>query len=294
MHAIWWLAVGVAGGAVAMLPVVHILLRRGEERARKAERRARDAERLAELGSMTGGLAHEIKNPLSTIGLNAQLLAEGLDDSELPVDQRERLKRRLDALRREAERLRGILTDFLQFAGRIKLDPHRKDVSRIADEACDFFLPQCDQARVVMRTQMSSEPAWAMVDESLLKQAILNLMINAVQAMDRHAPKGAPSPIGELIVRVEAREQSIEIHVIDTGPGIEPAKQAEIFRPYVSGRQGGTGLGLSIARRIVEEHGGTLALRSDVGQGSDFVITLPPAASAEAPAQHVPSENAAG
>src|SRR6185503_11116509 len=119
---IWWMLLGFAAGAIAMLPLMRTMLRRGETRARKAERRARDAERLAELGSMTGGLAHEIKNPLSTIGLNAQLLAEDLREASVPDDQRQRLLRRLEALARETQRLGGILSDFLQFAGRIKLD----------------------------------------------------------------------------------------------------------------------------------------------------------------------------
>ena len=127
MSPLWWFLLGVALGVIAMVPITRLLLRRAEKRARRAERRAKDAERLAELGSMTGGLAHEIKNPLSTIGLNAQLLAESISESTLPQDQKERLVRRLDTLGRETERLRGILTDFLQFAGRMKLDPQPRD-----------------------------------------------------------------------------------------------------------------------------------------------------------------------
>src|SRR5262245_4663833 len=139
----WWTILGVVIGVVVMLPLTRQLLRRAEKRARQAERRARDSERLAELGSMTGGLAHEIKNPLSTIGLNAQLLSEAIGDSSLPTDQRERLLRRIEALSREVERLRGILTDFLQFAGRIKLDPQPHDLAALVDEISDFFHPQC-------------------------------------------------------------------------------------------------------------------------------------------------------
>src|SRR5687767_16019299 len=109
MEAFGWIILGLALGVGIMLPIAHRLRRRAEKRARQAERRARDAERLAELGSMTGGLAHEIKNPLSTIGLNAQLLSEAISESDLPADQRDRLLRRIDALSREVERLRGIL-----------------------------------------------------------------------------------------------------------------------------------------------------------------------------------------
>jgi signal transduction histidine kinase len=114
------------------------------------------------------------------------------------------------------------------------------------------------------------------VDASLLKQAILNLMLNATQAMT----DGAKSPSaarGELILRVESHGDESRLHVIDTGPGISPDKIEDIFRPYVSMRTGGggTGLGLPTARRIVQEHGGELTVHSEPGKGSDFVIHLP-------------------
>src|SRR5262245_32791075 len=108
MGSLWWTIFGLVIGLLIMAPITRLLLRRAEKRARQAERRARDAERLAELGSLTGGLAHEIKNPLSTIGLNAQLLAEGLRETAMPDEERERLLRRLESLKREAERLRDI------------------------------------------------------------------------------------------------------------------------------------------------------------------------------------------
>lgn len=278
----WWSIAGLTLGVIAMLPIMRMLLRRAEKRARRAERRARDAERLAELGSMTGGLAHEIKNPLSTIGLNAQLLSEALAESALPDDERDRLLRRLDTLSREIERLRGILTDFLQFAGRIKLDPQPRDLVKLVDEISDFFHPQCQQAGVTLRTHLPREPLIVNVDEGLLKQALLNLMLNSVQAMSDggRANPGSASPRGtvargELILRLENDNQEACIHVIDTGPGIEPAKIDDIFHPYVSLRSGGTGLGLPTAKRIVQEHGGNLTVHSEIGRGSDFVIHLP-------------------
>lgn len=281
MNAAVWLMAGLLAGLIVMLPITRMLLRRAEKRARQAERRAKDAERLAELGSMTGGLAHEIKNPLSTIGLNAQLLAESIGESDLPEEQKERLLRRLDALSREATRLRGILTDFLQFAGRMKLDPQPRDLVKIVDELSDFFHPQAQQAGVMLRTLLSREPIVASVDEGLIKQALLNLMLNAVQAMGEVGAKtqanAGNSTQRELILRVERNNADDEacIHVIDTGPGIETDKIADIFRPYFTRRTGGTGLGLPTAQRIVQEHGGRLTVHSDPGHGSDFTIHLP-------------------
>ncbi len=283
MSELWWTIAGLTLGVIVMLPITRLLLRRGEARARRAERRARDAERLAELGSMTGGLAHEIKNPLSTIGLNAQLLAESVNESDLPDEQRDRMLRRIEALSREAERLRAILTDFLQFAGRMRLDPYPHDLVQVIDELADFFHPQCDQARVMLRTQLPDGPVRASIDVGLFKQALLNLMINAVQAIQAAAPKQSEphSRIGELMLRLSAENDAIRIHVIDTGPGIAPEQLDEIFHPYVSHKAGGTGLGLATSRRIIEEHGGELTAHSEVGRGSDFIITLPRSAEPE-------------
>ncbi len=280
-----WILLGLVIGVVGVAPVLQVLLRRAEHRARLAERRARNAERLAEIGSMTAGLAHEIKNPLSTIGLNAQLLAEGLNDAELSTQERGRLLNRLGALSREAERLRAILTDFLQFAGRVKLDARPRDLVRIVAELRDFFHPQCDQSRVVMRTKLPETPVRVPVDESLFKQALLNLMINATQAMTNGATTDEDShdTRGELILQIDADLDEARIHVIDTGPGIEPDRLEQIFHPYVSHTVGGSGLGLSTARRIIEDHGGRIAVHSDVGRGSDFVIHLPMKGRAELP-----------
>lgn len=273
----WWVILGFVLGLLVMLPVLRMLLRRGERKVRVAVRRAHDAERLAEIGSMTGGLAHEIKNPLSTIGLNAQLLKEEIADASLPSEVGERAAKRLNTLMREVDRLRGILTDFLQFAGRMKLDPQQRDVNEIVSELSDFFHPQCDQERVVLRTVVPPEPILAKVDEGLFKQALLNLMLNAVQAMSAHAPtaKDTHSAIGELILRVERTSDDVRVHVTDTGPGIDPKRLDEIFRPYVSSKPGGTGLGLATSRRIIEEHGGSITVSSELGKGTDFVIHLP-------------------
>lgn len=242
------------------------MLKSGAQRARRAERRAAEAERLAELGSMTSGLAHEIKNPLSTVALNAQLIDEGLHELELPDEETSSLRRRAQALGREVERLREILTDFLQFAGQMRLDPQPHDLVALLEELADFFHPQAESKGVVLRAELASGTVLASVDKGLLKQAILNLMLNAVQAMHGE---------GDLIVRLEADDAEARIHIIDTGPGVQEELRESIFHPYVSGSKGGTGLGLPTTRRIIEEHGGRLTLDVLDGQGSDFVIHLP-------------------
>lgn len=269
-----WLGLGVVIGVVGTLPLLLVLLRRAVHRAREAEGEARHSQRLSELGSMTSGLAHEIRNPLSTVGLNAQLLHEDLASLDMEQEERDRLMHRVDALAREVDRLGHILGDFLDFAGRVKLDPHRCDLRTIVEELVDFYHPQCDQAGVVLRVQVPDGPVHVHVDEGLLKQALLNLLINATQIMEREAA-GATGEVGELMLRVDVDAESAWVHVIDTGPGIAEEDLESIFHPYVSKRKGGTGLGLPTARRIVEEHGGRLKVQSVPGEGSDFVLMLP-------------------
>ncbi|MFM7052279.1 MAG: sensor histidine kinase [Planctomycetota bacterium] len=275
-------SIGVVAGALVALAAGALALTRRVVRLRAAEERARRQERLAELGALTGGLAHEIKNPLSTIGLNVQLASEAINDSPLPEDDKATLVRRVETVSREATRLANILNDFLRFAGRIKLAPAETDIRGIVEELCDFYRPQAEQSRVVLRSDLPAQPLVARVDAGLVKQALLNLLINATQAM-----ASTDGGTRELLVRLEAPPPAppkpvrgtpaamVSVHVIDTGPGIPAERHAEIFRPYVSGRKGGSGLGLAVTRRIVEEHGGRIDLHSEPGRGSDFAVRLP-------------------
>lgn len=267
-------------GAAALLG--WLVVRRRLGRVREAERRARASERMAEIGAMTGGLAHEIKNPLSSIGLNAQLLAEGLDDVQIDPDDRGRLARRIGALRREVDRLRDILTDFLRFAGGVRIEARRADLNGVVEEMVDFFTPQAEAAGVRLRCDLARGPLEADLDPSHFKQALLNLLLNALQAMATPEAEG-PRPPGEreIILRTERRKgpsgPMVGVHVIDTGPGIPADRLGQIFTPYFTTKVAGSGLGLPTTRRLVEEHGGRIEVHSEEGRGSDFVITLPAA-----------------
>jgi signal transduction histidine kinase len=237
------------------------------DRANKAEAESRRSARLAEVGALTGVLAHEIKNPLSTVGLNLQLLQEDLAATD---GAGERLRNRLDTVQRETTRLRDILDDFLRYAGKLELDRKPMDLNRVVEELGDFFNPQAQLQRVQLRLRLHSGPVMAEVDTKAIKQAVLNLMINAVQAM---SAQGAG---GELILSVTpgADGQAV-IDVIDTGPGIAPDALDKVFQAYYSTKSGGSGLGLAMARRIAEEHGGSLTVQSELGKGTDFSLRLP-------------------
>ena len=266
-----WIMLGCVIGAVTSALVARVAVTRAAKRARISQQRARSAQRLAEIGSMTSGLAHEIKNPLSTIGLNAQLLAEAIED--LPIDEQDkgRMGRRVGALRGETDRLRGILEDFLEYAGELHLDRRPTDLNELIEQLGDFFHVQAQTSGVQIRLDPSPSPLTMNIDANHIKQALLNLMINAVNAMKDHKDGG-----NELILRVAPHSDgSAWIHVTDTGPGIAEEDQERIFHPYFTTRASGTGLGLPTARRIVEAHGGALEIHSEPGKGSDFAIVLP-------------------
>ena len=274
------LILGILISAVILIPLALAGAKRQAERTRAAERRASAAERMAEIGAMTGGLAHEIKNPLSTIGLNAQLLAEALREwsptDEAQGQERDRLLRRIDTLRREADRLRDILSDFLRFAGELKLERVPADLNTVIEELVDFYLPQAEHHGVTLRAQLQPGAIPVRLDVTHFKQALLNLLINATQAMEGMDEPPAPR---ELILRTNAgtlgAEPAWEVHVIDTGPGIPPDRLARIFTPYFTTKASGSGLGLPTTKRIIEAHDGEIDVVSDVGRGTDFVIRVP-------------------
>jgi signal transduction histidine kinase len=225
--------------------------------------RVKAAERLAEVGTFTGGLAHEIKNPLSTVLLNLQLLQEDIDTGD-PAHSR--LSARLQTVSREAARLRDILDDFLHFAGKLELRKEKVDLNRLLEELVDFFAPQAQLSRVQLRFSPRPEPILVEIDPRLIKQTILNLLLNALQAM----PNG-----GELILSANTTADSAVVDVIDTGSGIPPDAIEKIFQAYYSTKKSGTGLGLAMAQRIVREHGGQLTVSSEIGKGSDFRLMVP-------------------
>jgi len=254
--------VGCLGGLLVAAAVAVGAYRRAE----RLQRAARQSERLAELGTLTGGLAHEIKNPLSTIQLNLQLLREDLPSPEEDPAY-VRIVNRLSTVQKEAARLRDILDDFLRFAGKMELVKKPVELNRLLEDMVDFFHPQAQVQRVQLRLRKwEGGDLLVPLDERLIKQAILNLLINAVHAM----PAG-----GEIILSARKADDAAMIEVIDTGKGMEPDVLEKIFQAYYSTKKGGHGLGLAITKRIIEEHGGTIGATSEAGKGTAFRVALP-------------------
>ncbi len=218
----------------------------------------------AEIAQLAGGLAHEIRNPLSTMGLNLDLLAEEFPSPETARERR--IVQKIDRVRREAHRLQGILEDFLRFARVQELPTKPADLNAVVDELRDFCEPQCAVDGIVFRTHYDEGLPLVRLDADLFKQALLNLILNAQKAM----PDG-----GELILRTRREGPSAVLDVIDTGCGMDEDLQGKVFNAFFSTRSGGSGLGLPTTRKIVEAHGGTIGVRSEPGKGSQFTVRLP-------------------
>lgn len=221
---------------------------------------------VSELAELAGGLAHELRNPLSTIMINLKLLAEQLQDEQVSSsDLRRRALIKVEALRREAERLQALFDDFLRLAGPVRLQAKDIDLNTVVDRLVEFCSPLA-RGRGIEIVVRSVRPLVCCVDEKLLSQALLNLVINAQDAM----PQG-----GTLTITTDGDESHARIGVADSGVGIAPEARDRIMRPFFSTKESGTGLGLSITRRIIEAHGGTLTFESEVNRGTTFTISLP-------------------
>ncbi len=218
---------------------------------------------LEELSKLTGGLAHEIKNPLSTIKVNLQLISENLDAGD---PDSSRLLRKIQILQKETDRLTLILDGFLRYIGKAELHLKASDINTLTSDVVDFYTPQARANDVTLRLGLCNGPLICNIDQDMIKQVMLNLFINAQQAIPQ---------AGEIIVRTERRQHEAVITVSDTGKGIEADKFDKIFEAYYTSRPGGSGLGLPTAKKIVEAHNGNIAVDSQPGRGTSFTITLP-------------------
>jgi signal transduction histidine kinase len=220
---------------------------------------------------LAAGLAHEIKNPLSTMAINVALMEEELgknrNGAETELTAREkRVQKRLRTLQREIQRLETIVDDFLRYArgGQVNRAPY--DLCQLARETLEFVEAEDTLLGIRHHVDLPVGMPLVMLDPGAFRQALLNLYVNARQAM----PSG-----GELIVRVRREGNFAELSVTDTGVGMKPEEVEHCFDVYFSTKKGGTGLGLSTTRRIVDEHGGTITVVSELGRGTSFSIVLP-------------------
>jgi len=230
------------------------------------------SQQLEELSRLTGEIAHEIKNPLSTIKINLKLASEELEDARrdgLSTQAENRIgraQRKIAVTRKETERIEQILDGFLRYVDRSELELANTDINELVSDMLDFYGPQACSHNLTMRQCLSPDPLVCRVDSDMLKQALLNLLLNAQQAM---------SAGGELMIRTNKDETDAIIAVSDTGVGIPPDKLGHIFDAYRSSRPQGSGLGLPTVKRIIDRHAGKISVDSEPGKGTQFTIRLP-------------------
>jgi PAS domain S-box-containing protein len=233
---------------------------------RALERRAADAEALSAMGSLALGLAHEIRNPLNAAVLQLHLLSRGVD--RLADEKaKETMRGRVNIIELEIGRLERLLTEFLELARPRGIRHEPVDVSQLVDDVLEFQAEALNRQHVQL-TRRITPHCIASGDPEKLRQVVINLVVNALDAMPE---------VGTLMVSVDVSGSSVVIEVEDSGPGIDPKILPEIFDPFFTTKEAGTGLGLSIVRKIVDQHSGRITLDSRPGSGTQVRVMVPAA-----------------
>ena len=233
---------------------------------RALEKRAADAEALSAMGTLALNLAHEVRNPLNAAVLQLHLLGRQVDKLGIDEESRAALRRKGQIVGDEIQRLSRLLTEFLELAR--PRAPVRELVhfGKLVEDVLDLEQGSAAARRVTVERDLASDCV-LVGDPEKLKQVILNLVVNALEAMKDG---------GALHVRVACGPgDEVRLDVADTGTGIDPAKLAQVFDPFFTTKEAGTGLGLSIVRKIVDQHRGEIRIESESGVGTRVTVTLP-------------------
>jgi signal transduction histidine kinase len=233
---------------------------RDPEAQRKLNRQLQTADRLTAISKISGGVAHEVKNPLNAILLHLEVARSklGRGDSNVAPE--------MDIIAREILRLDRVVRTFLDFSRPVELKVDNVPVQSLVGEIVELAKPQAAAGQIQIDVRQDADSAEVRVDKDLMKQAVLNVVVNAMQAM----PNG-----GELRLDSRVTGDTAEIRVSDTGGGIPPELRDKIFRLYFSTKNQGSGIGLAMTFRIVQLHDGTIDFTSEPGKGTTFLIRLP-------------------
>jgi PAS domain S-box-containing protein len=229
---------------------------------RELERRTQLAEKLAAVGTVSAGLAHEIRNPLNAATLQLQLLERRVRR----ISEDAGVLEPLDTVRQEIARLANLVTDFLTFARPTALDLVQTNLVDIARGVVGLLQPVAAERNVVLSLHADGEPVRVEADVQRIKQVLLNLVRNALDAV--------PGDTGRVDLHIERDGAGARITVRDNGPGVDKALAARVFEPFFTTKEMGTGLGMAITHKVVDLHGGAIGIQNEAG--AVFTITLPP------------------
>lgn len=235
----------------------------GLRHKRELEEKLNQTERSAVIGRLTQSVAHEIRNPLNVINLSIDLVSKKF----APADekQRQQFTRILSSIKDEITRLKHMVSDLLNYGRPAQLSVHAFDMRGLVDETLALIRPQADEQDVEVVVEEDNAPAEVTGDREKLKSCLSNIAINALQAM----PSG-----GKLTTSVHKNNGNVEVKIADTGVGISQENLSKIFEPYFSTKQAGFGLGLAVTKKIIEEHKGSIEVKSEPGEGTTFRVTL--------------------
>jgi len=219
-------------------------------------------ERIAALGRAAAQVAHEVKNPLAGLllySLHLKSKADNFSESQTYL---------VDKIVETINHLNSRVEQILGFARPVNLDLRARNVNAIVNDILELLRPQLTAKKIEVRLAMGETAAYAMLDDSAIRGALLNLILNAIEAM----PEG-----GTLSIAVDQTSETLRLQITDTGPGIDEEKAKRIFEPFYTTKAQGLGLGMPYARKIIDQHGGMISLSSRRGEGTTISITLPAA-----------------
>jgi len=220
--------------------------------------------RYTELAALAGSLAHEIKNPLSVIRMNMDLLGEDFAKSETPKERRALAK--IEMVSRQCTRLENLLNDFLRFNKVGQLELTLGSLNEQIERVLDLFSAQAEETHVEIIRYLDADLPSIKLSAETLQAALVNLVKNALEAM----PDG-----GQLTARTRVTRQGVALDLIDTGVGMDERTAMKMFDAFYTTKSGGSGLGLPTARRIIEAHGGRISVHSELGIGTQFTLEFP-------------------
>lgn len=237
----------------------HVFILKDLSRIRALELEIKQKEKLAAVGILAAGVAHEVRNPLSSIKGYATYFSS-------LFDRQSDNKKAANIMAEEVDRVNRVISELLEFARPIQLELNKTRIFELVDKALRLIKYEADPADIKIISSVEPNLPEVEVDKDRLTQVLLNIFINAIQAM----PSG-----GTLSLNVKTMENRLQFEISDTGRGISAEDQANIFNPYFTTKKRGTGLGLAIAFKIIESHGGTITIESLKNKGTTFVISIP-------------------
>ncbi len=221
-------------------------------------------EQYHELNVLAASLAHEIKNPLSTIRMNMELLGEDLEEVQTP--QARRASERVETVNRQCQRLETLLNDFLRFTRLNQLELKTGNLNEQIAHVLNFFQLQADQQQIEIKRYLETDLPAIKMESQTLQAALMNLVKNSIEAM----PLG-----GQLVVRTRLARSGVALDLIDNGCGMTSEALMKMFKTFYTTKEGGSGLGLPMAKKIIEAHGARINVQSELGLGTQFTLEFP-------------------